>query len=189
LPGPAPDAVRALAYTVAAISAIDDARHEALANEWFQAATRLTPRERQPHPLLRLVGPLYAAFSSWVWGGGPASPAALDGLRTDPDPWVRGTALLMRAQITLSVGRRLPEALADLTESLAAYRLSGDRWGTGTALMALAELTAWRGEFSEAARHTAEAVALMSEVGSVTDVVFARTQLARLSYLRGDREA
>ena len=110
-----------------------------------------------------------------------ALPAeVMTGLARDADPWVRGTALVMRAHAALNSGRAHDEAQADFSAGLADFREVGDRWGISFSLCALADLTAWRGEIETAIDMYREAVMLFAQLDTNEDLVGYRLRLASM---------
>ena len=143
----------------------------------------------RPHNLvLRLVGPLRTVFEMTEAGREPAPAGLLDEVASDPDPWLRAIARLIRGHVALNFGRQHAEAEADFRAAADLCRELGERWGTGFALVSLATLAAWRGEFAAAVALHTEALTLAAELGAREDVVTFRTHLARELWLLGDRD-
>jgi len=177
--GEADLADRALAYGFGALFAIDGLRDLDRASGWFDIAVEHADRvETREHPVLRLIVPLKEVLQTY----GPARRNLPDevmaGLAHDADPWVRGTALVMRAHAALNSGRGHDRAEADFRAGLAAYRELGERWGISFALCALADLTAWRGEIETAIGMYREAITLFAELVTNEDLVGYRLRLA-----------
>jgi tetratricopeptide (TPR) repeat protein len=179
--GDADETDLALAYGLGALFAIDGLRDLPRAVEWFGKAVEHADRPQpQEHPLLRLIVPLKEVLSTY----GPARPTLpeelMAGLARDADPWVRGTALVMRAHAALNSGRGHAQAEADFVAGLAAYRELGERWGISFSLVALADLKAWRGELETAIEMYQEAVTLFSALVTNEDLVHYRLRLAQM---------
>jgi predicted ATPase len=181
LPGEVPDADRALAYGLGALFAIDALRDQSTAVEWFGKAIEHANRvETQEHPLLRLIVPLKEVLQTYGSARQQLPEEVMAGLVRDADPWVRGTALVMRAHAALNSGRAHAQAEADFSAGLAAYRELGDRWGISFSLCALADLTAWSGQIETAIEMYREAVALFAELATNEDLVGYRLRLASM---------
>ncbi len=181
---------RALAYGLGALFAIDGLRDQGKAIEYFNKAVEHADRvESHEHPLLRLIVPLKEVLATY----GPAARQVLPeevmaDLVGDADPWVRGTALVMRAHAALNSGRGHDHAEADFRVGLAAYRELGDRWGISFSLCALADLVSWRGDFEAAIGMYREAVAQFAELVTNEDLVGYRLRLAQLLARTGRHE-
>ena len=88
-------------------------------------------------------------------------------------------------RIVLGQGGR--EAEAHLEMALAEFRTLGERFGISLALSELADQLAMRGEFAGACEHYEQAIAVVTEVGAIEDVIRLRTQQALLYWLNGDQ--
>jgi predicted ATPase/DNA-binding SARP family transcriptional activator len=185
LPGDVPDEVRALAYVNGGMCGAYWPLDESHAEQWFRTALEIVDRvDGQRHPMLRLARPMYGMFQGLAthemrW-------TVPDELIADHDPWVRGAALIMRAYSTFATGTDHERGEHDLHLALSAFRFTGDRSAIGMALGAVAEAASWRGEFGVAVDHTEQALALVTELGSLEDVVQLRIFLARQLWLLGD---
>jgi predicted ATPase len=169
----------ALAYGFGALFAIDALRDQDAALRWFTSAVERADRaERRDHPLLRLMRPLAEVLNSFGRAHEVPPDDAMDDLAGDPDPWVRGTALVMRAHASLNAGRRHDRAEADFRVGLAAYRELNERWGMSFSLCSLADLLAWRGQLDEAMEMYRDAVGLFSQLVVNEDLVGYRLRLA-----------
>ena len=73
--------------------------------------------------------------------------------------------------------------------ALAEFRALGERFGISFALTELADRIAMRGEFAGACEHYEQAIAVVTEVGAIEDVIRLRTRQAQLYWLHGDRDA
>ena len=87
-------------------------------------------------------------------------------------------------RIMLGQGGR--DADAHLELALAEFRALGERWGIAFALRELADRIATRGEFAGACEHYEQAIAVVTEVGAVEDVVQMWSRQAQLYWLLGD---
>jgi predicted ATPase/DNA-binding SARP family transcriptional activator len=187
LPGEVPDDLRALAYLngglCAAYSPFDVSTGERLFEEATALIDRLGPSE---HPMLRIAQPMVAMIRAWS-AGQPWDVA--DHVFDDPDPWVRGSANMLRAYSYFFAGEHHDRGEDDLSAALDAFRQAGDRTSIAAARSGLAEVTSWRGQFDAAIAHISEAVSLVTELQSVEEIVHYRVILARLTWLSGAHEA
>jgi predicted ATPase/DNA-binding SARP family transcriptional activator len=185
VPGQADGEALALAYGVSVLFATTGLGDERQAKEALHKAQRLAKHTRSRNPLLRFLRPLERLMQGT--GDTAALVAdAMDELLDDEDPWVRAQARLNRARFLIGVGGRHVEAETDAEAGLAEFRAIGERWGVSFALSTLADLVAQRGDLAAALAHYAEAIGVVTEVGTVEDVVWLRARQAQLSWLRGD---
>ena len=89
----------------------------------------------------------------------------------------------------IQFGEDEQEADAFLETALTEFRALGERWGTSFALTELADRIAMRGEFAGACEYYEQAIAVVTEVGAIEDVVRMRSRQAQLYWLSGDEEA
>jgi predicted ATPase/DNA-binding SARP family transcriptional activator len=183
-----PDEVVAQAYGLAALIALDGPRAFGLARTWFVEAVEYSSRaDSSSRPLLRLMAPLDEVFRDNGWHSPPQTDK-IDALCDDEDPWVRGTALVMRAHSALNAGHLHEAAEADFRRALAAFESIGERWGLSFTLCSLADMLAWRGELAAAVESYRDAIRLLSQLVSNEDLVRYRLKLASL-LLQLDRGA
>jgi tetratricopeptide (TPR) repeat protein len=76
-----------------------------------------------------------------------------------------------------------------LERALAEFRALGERWGMSFALTELAERIITRGDYARACAHYEHAIAVVTEVGAIEDVVRMRSRQAQLYWLMGDEDA
>ena len=88
-------------------------------------------------------------------------------------------------RIMLGQGGR--DADAYLEMALAEFRALGERFGISFALTELADRIAMRGEFAGACEYYEQAIAVVTEVGAIEDVIRMRSRQAQLYWLLGDR--
>jgi tetratricopeptide (TPR) repeat protein len=110
-------------------------------------------------------------------------------LLDNEDPWVRALARLLLGKMRIVLGQGGPDADAYLEAALAEFRALGERFGISFALTELADRIATRGEFARACEHYEEAIAVITEVGAVEDVIRMRSRQAQLYWLLGDQES
>lgn len=187
LSGEVPDEVRASAYLIVThflTSGYGRTEHDA--QEWIRAAYRLAQRSQSRHPLLACVGPLYQGLQE------PADfLSAFEPLLTAEDPWIRALARLNlgRSRLMLVDADTESDAVADVEAALTEFRGLGDRWGISLVLTFLAERLATRGEFLRACEDYEAAVATLTEVGAIEEVVSVRARRAQLYWLLGDEQS
>jgi tetratricopeptide (TPR) repeat protein len=87
------------------------------------------------------------------------------------------------------IGQGGPEAEAYLEMALADFRALGERFGISLALSELGDFIAMRGEFADACEHYERAIAVITEVGAIEDLIGLRTRQALLYWLHGDHAA
>jgi hypothetical protein len=73
--------------------------------------------------------------------------------------------------------------------ALAECRALGERFGISFALTELADRIAMRGEFAGACEHYEHAIAVVTEVGALEDIIPMRSRQAQLYWLLGDEVA
>ncbi len=187
LPGPSPLAVRALASAFGALNGFAMYPHPA--RKMITEAARLSAQVESTHPLLRLIAPLAQFFVSpdEIRGDATTIMASFSASFDDPDPWVRAAAHSFHAHSEFNVGRDA-EAERGFLEGLAGFRAIGDRWGISFALATLAEAAAGHGEHQAAAGYLAEALAVISELGTNEDLSQMQTQYAHELLVIGETD-
>ncbi|KAA5834672.1 BTAD domain-containing putative transcriptional regulator [Saccharopolyspora hirsuta] len=185
VPGEVPDETRAVvcSFIVSFVTAGMLGDHHRAA-EWISEAHELGQRVPHHHPALRLVAPLERLLHE-----PDAALVAFEPLLTDEDPWVRALARLHLGKTRIMLGHEGREVDAHLQAALTEFRATGERWGISFALTELANRIAARGEFAAACEHYEQAIAVVTEVGAVDDVVRMRSRQAQLYWLIGDAEA
>lgn len=184
VPGEVADETRAMvyAYVVTFLSAGRGDEHEA--SEWIHEAHRLNQRSQPGNPLLGLVAALERILQE-----PDAYARAFEPLLDNEDPWVRALARLQLGKMRIVLGHGGRDADAHLEMALADFRAIGERWGISFALTELADRIAVRGEFADACEYYEQAIAVVTEVGAVEDVIRMRSQQAQLYWLLGDAES
>jgi predicted ATPase/DNA-binding SARP family transcriptional activator len=185
VPGDVTDDVRATVYGYATMF-LSSGRggDQYRAEEWIHKAYAFTRRSSRHHPIRGVVGALERLLRA------PEEPlSAWEPLLTDDDPWVRALARLHLGKMRIELGREGRDADEYLELALAEFRALGERWGIAFALMELANRMATRGEFARACEHYEAAIAVVTEVGALDDVVPMRSRQAQLYWLSGDAEA
>jgi hypothetical protein len=118
-----------------------------------------------------------------------AGPSAWVVALDSEDPWVRAMGRLHLGKMRIAVGQGGREADEFLEEALVEFRVLGERFGISFALTELADRIATRGEFADACEHYEEAIAVVTEVGAIDDVIRMRARQAQLYWLMGDKDA
>ncbi|MEV5766852.1 BTAD domain-containing putative transcriptional regulator, partial [Micromonospora sp. NPDC052213] len=183
-PGEVPDEIRATVYALVVLflnSGPGDAHHAA---EWIHKAYRLSRRSRGSHPGMALVVPLERMLRE-----PDALLPAWETLLEHEDAWVRALARLHLGKMRIILGEDGRDVDANLERALTEFRALGERFGISFALTELAELIAVRGEFAAACEHYDEAIAVVTEVGAIEDVIRMRSRQARLYWLLGDGDS
>ena len=184
LPGDVTDDIRAMTYGLVVLFVTSGRGDEHLGAEWIHKAYRFSQLSRNHNPLLGLVIALERMLQA-----PEEAVTAFESLLDSEDPWVRATARWQVGKMRIVFGQGGREAEAHLELALAEFRTLGERFGISLALSDLAGQFALRGEFAGACEYYEQAIAVLTEVGAVEDVIEVRTQQARLYWLNGDRDA
>jgi predicted ATPase len=185
LPGEVADEIRAMVYAfVTGFMTSGRESDQRQAAEWIHKVYEIRQRVGSRHPAVALV----AALERMLHEPDAIVPA-WEPLLTDEDPWVRGLARLQLGKMRVQLGWEGRDADAYLETALTEFRTLGERWGISLALSELADRIAVRGEFAGACDYYEQAVAVVTEVGAVEDVVRMRSRQAQLYWLAGDEES
>lgn len=183
-PGGVTDEVRATVYALVVLFVSSGRSDANRAAEWIHKAYRLSRRSRSRDPRLGLVAPLERMLRA------PDDLlSAWEPLLDDEDPWVHALARFHLGKMRIILGRDAQGAEAYLEMALAEFRAIGERFGISIALTELADRIAVRGEFAGACEHYEQAIAVLTEVGAVEDVISMRSRQARLYWLLGDEDS
>ncbi|NJP30688.1 BTAD domain-containing putative transcriptional regulator [Micromonospora thermarum] len=183
-PGEVTDEIRAIVYALVVLFVGSGPGDEHHAAEWIHKAYRFSRRSRRSHPGMALVVPLERMLQA----PGAFLPA-WEPLLDDEDPWVRALARLHLGKMRIMLGQDGRDVDAYLETALAEFRALGERFGISFALTELAELIAVRGEFVGACEHYEQAIAVVTEVGAIEDVIRMRSRQAQLYWLLGDEDS
>jgi predicted ATPase/DNA-binding SARP family transcriptional activator len=183
-PGQVSDDVRAMVYALVVLFLGSGRGDEHQVAEWIHQAYRFSQRSQRRNPLLGLVGPLERMLEAPV-----ASLSAFEPLLDSEDPWVGALARWQLGKMRIVIGQGGPEAEAYLEMALAEFRTLGERFGISLALSELGDFIAMRGEFAGACERYEQAIAVVTEVGAIEDVIGLRTRQALLYWLHGDHAA
>jgi predicted ATPase/DNA-binding SARP family transcriptional activator len=184
IPGEVSDEIRAMVYALVVQFLSSGRGDQYQVAEWIHKAYRFSQRSQHGNPLLALVAPLEHMLQ--VPDG---VLLAFEPLLDNEDPWVRALARLQLGKMRVMLGEAGPDADAYLETALAEFRAIGERWGISFALTELADRIAVRGDFVRACDYYEQAIAVVTEVGAVEDVIRMRSRQAQLYWLIGDKEA
>jgi hypothetical protein len=182
--GEVADEIRAMVYALAVHFISSGRGDEHQAEDWIHQAYEFSRRSQSRNPLLGFVAALERMLREpdsflTVW----------EPLLGSEDPWVRALARLQLGKMRIMLGDGGRDADACLEMALAEFRALGERWGISFALTELADRIAARGEFAGACEYYEEAITVVTEVGSIEDVIPMRSRQAPLYWLYGDHAA
>ncbi len=183
-PGEVTDEIRARVYALVVMFMTDGPGDQYQAAEWIHKAYRFSQRSQRRNPLLGFVAPLERMLQA-----PDAFLPAFEPLLDDEDPWVRALARLQLGKMRIMLGQGGRDADAYLEMALAEFRALGERWGISFALTELADRIAMRGEFAGACEYYEQAIAVVTEVGAIEDVIRMRSRQAQLYWLLGDEDS
>jgi len=185
VPGEVADEIRAVVYAfVTAFLTSGRESDQRQAVEWIHTVYEISQRGHSRHPAVALV----AALERMVQA--PDSfQAAWEPLLTHDDPWVRAVARVQLGKMRIQLGWEGRDADAYLETAVTEFRVLGERWGLSFALSELADRIAMRGDFAGACEHYEHAIAVVTEVGAIEDVVRMRSRQAQLYWLSGGVES
>ncbi|WP_254206414.1 BTAD domain-containing putative transcriptional regulator [Nocardia alni] len=182
LPGEVDDDTRTIVYGLIVHFVSTGRNDERQVQEWIHKAYRFGRGSTAPHPTVPFVGALERLLQ-----GPDAMLTAFEPLLTDDEPWVRALARLQLGKMRTVLGGPLGQEADEYFETaLAEFRAVGERWGISFALSELADRIAMRGEFATACVLFEQAVAAVTEVGAIEDVVRFRARQAQLYWLLGE---
>nr|WP_225954970.1 BTAD domain-containing putative transcriptional regulator [Kibdelosporangium phytohabitans] len=181
MPGEADAAVKAKAFGFLAMFMTAGRTEPEQVQEWIRKAHELSRRTDSRDTVLKFVGALERLLH-----GPDALLSAFEPLLTDDDPWVRAVARLQCGKHRVMLGQDADEYLET---AIAEFRAIGERWGISFALTQLADRIAVRGEFAGACDYYEQAIAVVTEVGAIDDIVAMRSRQAQLFWLAGDEKA
>ncbi|WP_432993573.1 BTAD domain-containing putative transcriptional regulator [Dactylosporangium sp. CA-233914] len=183
-PGEVSDELRATVHGLVVPFLTSGRGDERQAAEWIHKAYRYNERSERRHPLMGLIAPLERLLQA-----PDAFLPAFEPLLSDEDPWVRALARLHLGKMRSMLGHAGREADAYLEMALAEFRALGERFGISFAQTQLADRIAVRGEFAGACAHYEQAIAAVTELGAMDDVVRLRARQAQLYWLLDDKES
>ncbi|MFI0355223.1 BTAD domain-containing putative transcriptional regulator [Actinomadura sp. 9N407] len=185
-PGEVPDELRAMVYGLVVLFETSGLGDEHNAEEWIHQAYRLSKGGYGRYPLLSLI----VAMEHMLQAPDAILPV-FESLLDDDDPWVRALARFQLGKMRIWHGDSDDgqEADAHLELALTEFRALGERYGISLALTELANRIAMRGEFARACEHLEEAIAVVTEIGAVDDVIRMRSRQAQLYRLLGDEDS
>jgi predicted ATPase len=183
-PGQVGDDVRAMVYALVVQFLGSGRGDEHQVAEWIHQAYRFSQRSQRRNPLLGLVAPLERMLQE-----PDASSSVFEPLLDSEDPWVGALARWQLGKMQIMTGQGGRDAEASLEMALAEFRTLGERFGISLVLSELGDFIAMRGEFAGACEHYEQAIAVITEVGAIEDVIGLRTRQALLYWLHGDLAA
>ena len=183
-PGEVTDEIRATVYALVVPFVTSGRGDEHQAEEWIHKAYRFSQRSQRRDPRLAFVAPLERMLQA-----PDAFLPAFEPLLDNEDPWVRALARLHLGKMRIMLGQDGRDADAYLEMALAEFRALGERWGISFALTELADRIAVRGEFAGACEYYEQAIAVVTEVGAIEDVIRMRSRQAQLYWLLGDEDS
>ena len=183
-PGEVSDEIRATVYAIVVLFLTSGRGDQYQAAEWIHKAHRLSQRSQRRGTHLAFVAPLERMLQA-----PDAFLPAFEQLLDDEDPWVRALARLHLGKMRIMLGQDGRDADAYLEMALAEFRALGERWGISFALTELADRIATRGEFAGACEYYEQAIAVVTEVGAIEDVIRMRSRQAQLYWLLGDEDS
>jgi hypothetical protein len=184
IPGEVTDETRAMVYALVVTFMTSGLGDQYQAEEWIHLAYRFTQRSQSRNPLLGLVAPLERMLQA-----PDAFLPAFEPLLDSEDPWVRALGRLHLGKMRIVLGQGGRDADAYLEMALAEFRALGERFGISFALTELADRIATRGEFAGACEYFEQAIAIVTEVGAIEDVIRMRSRQAQLYWLLGDNDS
>jgi predicted ATPase/DNA-binding SARP family transcriptional activator len=184
MPGEVTDEVRATVYAIVVMFVSSGRGDEHQAAEWIRKAYEFSQRGQSRDPRLGLIVPLERLLH-----GPNEFLAALEPVLDHDDPWVRALARLHLGKMRIMLGQGGRDADAYLEMALAEFRAIGERFGISFALAELADRIATRGEFAGACEYYEQAIAVVTEIGAMEDVIRMRSRQAQLYWLLGDEDA
>ncbi|MEU5258587.1 BTAD domain-containing putative transcriptional regulator [Amycolatopsis sp. NPDC021455] len=183
-PGEVGDGLRATVYALISMFVDSGPGDEQQSAEWIHQAYRFSRNVEGGHPALGLVVAMERLLRE-----PEAALSAFEPALEDEDPWVRALARLQLGKMRVLSGQGSREAEEYLETALAEFRAIGERFGISFALAELADLIASRGEFAGACEHLEHAIAAVSEIGAVDDVIRMRSRQAQHYRLLGDKDS
>ena len=183
-PGEVTDEIRAMVYALVVHFVSSGRGDEHQAAEWIHKAYRFSQRSQHRNPLLGLVVPLERMLQA-----PDTFLPAWEPLLANEDPWVRALARLQLGKLRIQLGQGRRDADAYLEMALAEFRAIGERFGISFALTELADRIATRGEFADACEQYEQAIVVVTEVGTIEDVIRMRSRQAQLYWLVGDQDS
>jgi predicted ATPase/DNA-binding SARP family transcriptional activator len=184
VPGDVTDEARATVYGLLVQFASAGRGDEHQAATWIHEAYRFSQGRQLRHPAPRVIPALERMLRA------PAEMlSAWELLLDDEDPWVRAIGRLQLGKMRVMLGQSGRDVDEYLETALAEFQALGERFGISFALEELALRTAVRGEFARACEHYEKAIEVVTELGSIEDVIRLRSRQAQLYWLLGDAAA
>ncbi|UQX89600.1 winged helix-turn-helix domain-containing protein [Jatrophihabitans telluris] len=135
-------------------------------------------------PMVLLLRPMMSFFS----GDSERIVALLDEAMSSSDDWIRGAALMFRANLRENDGE-VEKMRADVDAALGIFRQIGDRWGMASTLTSLAQLHTLDGDLPAAIAEYTRAAGYLADFGAHSDEAMLHLRLTDLQLRLGDFEA
>jgi predicted ATPase/DNA-binding SARP family transcriptional activator len=135
-------------------------------------------------PMVVAALPLLA----WVTQAFDRSAELYAAAEAHPDPWIRATVPLSRAQLAENSGD-LPAMKRYFVDALAQFREVGDRWGITSALSGLGGVAVLEGDLDQAAASFEGARELLEAFGADAENAMLHLRLADVRQRQGDMAA
>ncbi|MCW2892946.1 MAG: hypothetical protein JWO75_2435 [Actinomycetia bacterium] len=184
IPGEVADEIRAMVYALITMFLNSGRGDQHQVAEWIHEAYRFSQRSQHRNPLLGLIAPLERMLQA-----PDAFLPAWEQVLENEDPWVRALARLQLGKMRIMIGEGGQDADEYLKMALGEFRALGERFGISFALTELADRIAVRGEFVGACEYYEQAIAVVTELGAIEDVIRMRSRQAQLYWLLGDEDA
>jgi predicted ATPase/DNA-binding SARP family transcriptional activator len=136
-------------------------------------------------PLLEPTLPLLRSILTFFAGSPERTLGALRPALESEDPWIRGSALMFRANVFENAGD-LAGMRVDAQAAFELFSNMGDRWGMASTGSALAQLQVLDGDLSGAILRYRQASEYLAEFGARTDESMLHLRLADLYLRSGD---
>jgi predicted ATPase len=181
--GEVADEIRAMVYALITMFLNSGRGDQHQVAEWVHEAYRFSQRSQHRNPLLGLIAPLERMLQA-----PDAFLPAWEQVLENEDPWVRALARLQLGKMRIMIGEGGQDADEYLKMALGEFRALGERFGISFALTELADRIAVRGEFVGACEYYEQAIAVVTELGAIEDVIRMRSRQAQLYWLLGDED-
>ncbi|MEU3628412.1 BTAD domain-containing putative transcriptional regulator, partial [Amycolatopsis coloradensis] len=182
-PGEVPDEVAAVVYGLVSLFVSSGYADEHTAAKWIHESYRLSRDNEANHPLVGLIVPLVHMLR------GDEALSAWEPVLEDENAWVRALARLHLGKMRITLGHPGPDAETCLERALAEFRALGERFGISFALTELADRLATRGDFATACEYYEQAAEVVTEIGSIEDLIRLWSRQAQLYWLMGDEDS
>jgi predicted ATPase/DNA-binding SARP family transcriptional activator len=181
VPGEADPHDRLIAEGIQAAASAAGGDHGVGNDELDAVAARLEEIGDGGVPLLAIARPILAFFA----GDHERTDRMLAETLEHPDPWVRASTLLLRAQHAENAGDQIHNR-SDLDLAAAAFRDVGDAWGLAMVLASQANAWMMAGDLDQAETALDEAFELVEHINGSAGTGMLSIQVADIRLRRGD---